>query len=69
MHFTLFIRLYIIVSLCLLLTGSVIAQPQSKNNNPPDLVIGLIVDQMRPDYVYRYWDHFGDDGFKRLMNT
>ena len=33
----------------------------------PKLVVGVIVDQMRMDYLYRYWDKFGDDGFKRLM--
>jgi len=34
----------------------------------PSLVVGIIIDQMRPDYVYRYWDHYGDDGFKRFVN-
>jgi hypothetical protein len=32
----------------------------------PDLVVGLIIDQMRPDYLYRYWDHLGEGGLKRL---
>ena len=36
-------------------------------NKSPNLVIGIIVDQMRPDYVYRYWDHYDDRGFKRLV--
>lgn len=39
-----------------------------QNQDPPDLVIGIIIDQFRPDYIYRYWDNFGDDGFKRLVN-
>ncbi len=34
---------------------------------PPKLVVGIVVDQMRPDYIYRYWDNFGDGGFKRLI--
>jgi len=33
----------------------------------PPLVVGLVVDQMRPDLVYRYWDKLGDDGFRRLI--
>lgn len=33
----------------------------------PKLVVGIVVDQMRPDYVYRYWDKLGDRGFKRLL--
>lgn len=35
--------------------------------NAPKLVVGIVVDQMRPDYVYRYWDKFGDGGFRRLV--
>ncbi len=34
----------------------------------PNLVVGIMVDQMRYDYIYRYWDHYGDDGLKRLVN-
>lgn len=34
----------------------------------PKLVIGLMVDQMRWDYLYRFADRYGDDGFKRLLN-
>lgn len=32
------------------------------------LVVGIIVDQMRQDYLYRFYPKFGNDGFKRLMN-
>lgn len=34
----------------------------------PKLVVGLVIDQMRWDYLYRYYDKFGNDGFKRLLN-
>jgi len=33
----------------------------------PKLVVGLVVDQMRWDYLYRYYDRYGNDGFKRLI--
>lgn len=33
----------------------------------PRLVVGLVVDQMRYDYLYRYWDQYGESGFKRLV--
>ena len=33
----------------------------------PKLVVGIVVDQMRYDYIYRFWDDFGDDGFKKLI--
>lgn len=35
----------------------------------PKLVVGLVIDQMRWDYLYRYYEKFGNDGFKRLLNT
>ncbi|WP_297693741.1 alkaline phosphatase PafA [uncultured Eudoraea sp.] len=34
----------------------------------PKLVVGIVVDQMRYDYLTRFWNHYGDDGFKRLVN-
>lgn len=34
----------------------------------PKLVIGLVVDQMRWDYLYRYYDLYSENGFKRLLN-
>lgn len=34
----------------------------------PKLVVGIIVDQMRQEYLYRYYDKFGEGGFKRLLN-
>ncbi|HLT87847.1 MAG TPA: alkaline phosphatase PafA [Sphingobacterium sp.] len=34
----------------------------------PKLVVGLMVDQMRWDYLYRFANRYGDDGFKRILN-
>ena len=54
------------------------AQKKSKKDNKientdhlkvsPKLVVGIVVDQMRYDYLTRFWNHFEDDGFKRLVN-
>ncbi|MDE1190542.1 MAG: alkaline phosphatase family protein [Arachidicoccus sp.] len=33
----------------------------------PKLVIGIVIDQMRWDYLYRYYDKYGNTGFKRLL--
>lgn len=33
----------------------------------PKLVVGLVVDQMRWDYLYRYSGLYGNGGFKRLL--
>jgi predicted AlkP superfamily pyrophosphatase or phosphodiesterase len=34
----------------------------------PKLVVGIVVDQMRWDYLYRFNDRFVADGFKRMLN-
>ena len=34
----------------------------------PKLVVGIVVDQMRYDYLYRFKQYYGKDGFNRLMN-
>ena len=33
----------------------------------PKLVVGIVVDQMRWDYLYRFYDRYGAGGFKRLL--
>ena len=30
-------------------------------------MVGIVVDQMRYDFLYRYWDKYGTDGFRRLL--
>ena len=39
---------------------------QQKNTNPK-LVVGIVVDQMRYDYLTRFYHRYGDGGFKRLL--
>lgn len=34
----------------------------------PKLVIGIVVDQMRHEYLYRFYDEFGDGGFRRILD-
>lgn len=34
----------------------------------PKLVVGIVIDQMRWDYLYRYYDRYGTGGFRRLLN-
>lgn len=45
-----------------LLSTSAFAQ-----NSKPKLVVGLVIDQMRWDYMYRFNALYGDGGFKRLL--
>lgn len=34
----------------------------------PRLVVGIVIDQMRWDYLYRYQQRYTEGGFKRLLN-
>jgi predicted AlkP superfamily pyrophosphatase or phosphodiesterase len=43
------------------------ATPASSSLNRPKLVVGIVVDQMRYDYLYRYYDKYSEGGFKRMM--
>jgi predicted AlkP superfamily pyrophosphatase or phosphodiesterase len=38
-----------------------------KNVGRPKLVVGIVVDQMRWDYLYRYSNRYTNGGFKRLL--
>ncbi|MGI8600599.1 MAG: alkaline phosphatase family protein [Chitinophagaceae bacterium] len=40
---------------------------QKMNAQKPKLIVGIVVDQMRWDYLYRYSDRYGNEGFKRLL--
>ena len=41
---------------------------EEKPFETPKLVVGIVVDQMRFDYLTRFWDRYSDDGFKRMVN-
>jgi len=55
----------ILKSVLLIILLSLNSYSQKKT---PKLVVGIVVDQMRADYIYRYWNRFGEGGFKRLVN-
>ncbi len=44
------------------------SQNKVEINTSPKLVVGIVVDQMRYDYLTRFYDRFGEGGFKRMIN-
>lgn len=48
-------------------TGQVRKQSTTPTLPRPKLVVGIVVDQMRWDYLYRYYDRYTDGGFKRML--
>ncbi|PHR70868.1 MAG: alkaline phosphatase [Lutibacter sp.] len=66
----------LLLSAILLLSTSCKAQETTQisenkviENSKPKLVIGIVVDQMRYDYLTRFYNKYSDGGFKRLMNN
>jgi len=61
--------LIVFILLTFLSVNSLTAQSAKKTDaNVPRLVVVLSVDQMRTDYLSRYWNKFQAGGFKRLVN-
>lgn len=58
------------IAIFALLTINFTTAQKNKNSQVerPKLVVGLVVDQMRWDYLYRFYNKYGNDGFKRLLN-
>ncbi|WP_394352769.1 alkaline phosphatase PafA [Saonia flava] len=71
---------YLLAFFLTISTNEVTGQRKSKNKTKPiietkttlvaspKLVVGIVVDQMRYDYLTRFWSHYGEGGFKRMVN-
>lgn len=63
-------KIKVISFLSMALLGCGTASAQQSNTvaiERPKLVVGIVVDQMRWDYLYRYQKRYTDGGFKRLL--
>ena len=60
------LKTLLLTTLAVSLSATIKAQVQEPAR--PKLVVGLVIDQMRWDYLYRYMSHYGEGGFKRLLN-
>lgn len=43
------------------------ALAQNPDQPKPRLIVGIVVDQMRYDYLTRYWHRYGTEGFRKLF--
>ena len=55
-------RIYRLIFILCAFCGIAQAQPER-----PKLVVGIVIDQMRWDYLYRYYARYGEGGFKRML--
>ena len=61
---------FIAISLCNAQNSNSTSPINNKSNlnERPKLVVGIVVDQMRYDYLTRFYNRYGEGGFKRMMN-
>lgn len=57
----------LILLFAFLLTVMAFKPATKKNDKKPKLVVGVVIDQMRYDYLIRFSKKYGNDGFKRLL--
>ncbi len=63
-------RIILSFGLLVLLTLTIYSQNHKKiPPEKPKLIIGIVIDQMRYDYIYRYWDKFSDGGIKKMIGN
>lgn len=51
-----------------ILCYSCVDQNKVVETSNPKLVVGIVIDQMRYDYLTRFYNKYGDGGFKRMIN-
>ncbi len=59
-------KFFVLLAMAVCLTVQL--QAETAFNERPKLVVGVVVDQMRWDYLSRYYDQYRQDGLKRLLS-
>ncbi len=57
-------KLFYIFLFCLCCS---VFKTEAQTNKKPKLVVGIVIDQMRSDYLYKYQNRYGENGFKRVL--
>src|SRR6266852_113660 len=61
-------RCFLLILLAILTASSIPASVASAYNAHPKLVVVIIIDQFRGDYLERYRDQFGEGGFRLFLD-
>ena len=59
---------FLLVACLVVATMQAFAGNRPQFGEKPKLVVGIVVDQMRWDYLSRYYDKFTHDGFRRMID-
>lgn len=58
-------KLLTLLITCIILNADIV---QAQSIERPKLIVGIVVDQMRWDYLYRFSERYTAGGFKRMLN-
>jgi predicted AlkP superfamily pyrophosphatase or phosphodiesterase len=58
-----------IVFVCISLLVFTSCITEKKEEKKPKLVVGIVIDQMRYDYLTRFSEKYGENGFKRILKN
>ena len=58
----------IVLTILLFTLGAIGSIDAQTDNEKPRLVVGIVVDQMRFEYLTRFQDRYGEGGFLRMIN-
>jgi arylsulfatase A-like enzyme len=61
------ISLALVIASSLAFSAAAQQRRRAANAGKPRLVVGIVIDQFRADYLTRFEDQFGEGGFKRLL--
>jgi predicted AlkP superfamily pyrophosphatase or phosphodiesterase len=59
---------HIVLSLAIIILSILYSSSSAQEITRPKLIVGVVVDQMRFDYLYRFLPYYGKGGFRRLMD-
>ncbi len=65
---TILLLFLLVLSLSCKSQDNVLIENKNTDVEVPNLVVGIIIDQMRYDYLTRFNSKYGEGGFKRMMN-
>ena len=65
------IRKYLTVFILLFLFHNILIAQTNRivQSNTPKLVVGITIDQLRPEYISKFWNTFQEGGLKRLTES
>ena len=63
-----FVKKFISAIILIFICFGAYAQSMLQTGEQPKLVVGIMIENMRHDYIQRYWNKYGENGFRKLYS-